>query len=146
MPGLELHVLGCGDAMGSGGRLHSSFLLSGASSRVLVDCGSTGLLAIKRFGVDDFDERVRATEAIVSFGPAAIGPLRAASRDSDPEVAFRARQALKRLETVPHTAVAAAAVRAPMRSLDANRLRVSVSATSSIAASSPTPRISPTNR
>ena len=52
MPGLELHVLGCGDAMGSGGRLHSCFLLSGASSRVLVDCGSTGLLAMKRFGVD----------------------------------------------------------------------------------------------
>jgi hypothetical protein len=70
---------------------------------------------IKRFGVDEFDERVRATEAIQSFGPAAIGPLRAASRDSDPEVAFRARQALKRLETVPHTAVAAAAVRAVVK-------------------------------
>ena len=52
MPGLELHVLGCGDAMGSGGRLHSCFLLSGGASRVLVDCGSTGLLAMKRFGVD----------------------------------------------------------------------------------------------
>ena len=38
--------------MGSGGRLHSCFLLSGPSSRVLVDCGSTGLLAMKRFGVD----------------------------------------------------------------------------------------------
>ena len=49
---VELHVLGCGDAMGSGGRLHSSFLLSTGSSRLLIDCGATGLLAMKRFGVD----------------------------------------------------------------------------------------------
>jgi ribonuclease BN (tRNA processing enzyme) len=49
---VELHVLGCGDAMGGGGRLHSSFLLSSGSSRLLIDCGATGLLAMKRFGVD----------------------------------------------------------------------------------------------
>ena len=52
MSPLELHVLGCGDALGSGGRLHSCYLLSGESSRLLIDCGSTGLLAMKRFGVD----------------------------------------------------------------------------------------------
>jgi len=52
MSRLELHVLGCGDALGSGGRLHSCFLLSAESSRLLIDCGSTGLLAMKRFGVD----------------------------------------------------------------------------------------------
>ena len=34
------------------GRLHSSFLLSSGSSRLLIDCGATGLLAMKRFGVD----------------------------------------------------------------------------------------------
>ena len=49
---VEFHVLGCGDAMGSGGRLHSSFLLSSGPSRLLIDCGATGLLAMKRFGVD----------------------------------------------------------------------------------------------
>ena len=38
--------------MGSGGRLHSSFLLSSGASRLLIDCGATGLLAMKRFGVD----------------------------------------------------------------------------------------------
>lgn len=70
---------------------------------------------IKRFGVDDFDERVRATEEIEAFGPAAIGPLKAASRDPDAEVAFRARVALHKVETVPHTAVAAAAVRAVVK-------------------------------
>ena len=52
MAGVELHVLGCGDAMGSGGRLHSCFLLESESSRLLVDCGATGLLAMRRFGVD----------------------------------------------------------------------------------------------
>ena len=70
---------------------------------------------IKRFGVDDFEERVRATEEIESYGPAAIGPLKAAGSDADPEVAFRARQALKKVETVPHSAVAAAAVRAVVK-------------------------------
>src|SRR5437870_5591118 len=30
---------------------------------------------IKRFGADDFEERVKATEEVERFGPAAIGPL-----------------------------------------------------------------------
>ena len=38
--------------MGSGGRLHSCFLLQAGASRLLVDCGATGLLAMRRFGVD----------------------------------------------------------------------------------------------
>jgi hypothetical protein len=70
---------------------------------------------IKRFGVDDFEERVRATQEIESYGPAAIAPLKAAARDADAEVAFRARQALKKVETVPHSAVASAAVRAVVK-------------------------------
>ena len=70
---------------------------------------------IKRFGVDDFEERVRATQEIESYGPAAIAPLKAAARDTDAEVAFRARQALKKVETVPHSAVASAAVRAVVK-------------------------------
>jgi ribonuclease BN (tRNA processing enzyme) len=45
-------VLGCGDAFGSGGRLHSSFLLQSNGSRLLVDCGATAMLAMRRFGVD----------------------------------------------------------------------------------------------
>ena len=70
---------------------------------------------IKKFGADDFDDRVRATEEVERFGPAAIGPLKAAEKDSDPEVAYRARQALKRMEKVPHSQVAAAAVRAVVK-------------------------------
>jgi hypothetical protein len=72
---------------------------------------------IKRFGADDFDERVKATEEIEVFGPAAIGPLRkiAEDRNGDPEVVFRARITLRKLETVPHSAVAASAVRAVVK-------------------------------
>ena len=70
---------------------------------------------IKKFGADDFEERVKATEEVERFGPAAIGPLKTAETNSDPEVAYRARQALKRMEKVPHSAVAAAAVRAVVK-------------------------------
>ena len=70
---------------------------------------------IARFGADGFDDREQATAAIEAFGPAAIGPLRKAAEGSDPEVVYRARLALRRLETVPHSAVAAAAVRAVVK-------------------------------
>jgi ribonuclease BN (tRNA processing enzyme) len=49
---LDFQVLGCGDAMGSDGRLHSCFSLATGTTRLLVDCGATGLLAMRRFGVD----------------------------------------------------------------------------------------------
>jgi hypothetical protein len=67
---------------------------------------------IKRFGSDDFNERVKATEEIELYGAAAVGPLKAAERDADPEVAYRAKVALKKMAKVPHTLVMAAAVRA----------------------------------
>ncbi len=70
---------------------------------------------IKRFGADDFEERVKATEEVERFGPAAISPLKAAERHADPEIAYRARLALKRMEKVPHSAVVAAAVRAVVK-------------------------------
>jgi outer membrane protein assembly factor BamB len=76
-----------------------------------VDQNSIGEI-IKKFGSDDFEQRLKATEEVEKFGPAAIGPLKAAERDRDPEVAYRAHQALKRMEKVPHSQVAAAAVRA----------------------------------
>ncbi len=61
---------------------------------------------IKRFGADDFDDRVKATEEIEIFGPAAVGPLKTAERDNDPEIAYRARIVLKKMAKVPHSAVA----------------------------------------
>lgn len=43
---------GSGDAFGSGGRLQTTICLSGAGPRVLIDCGATALVALKRAGVD----------------------------------------------------------------------------------------------
>ncbi|HEV3384184.1 MAG TPA: hypothetical protein VG097_05180, partial [Gemmata sp.] len=67
---------------------------------------------IKRFGADDFEERVKATEEIELYGAAAVGPLKAAEKDIDPEVAYRAKLILKRMTKVPHSIVTAAAIRA----------------------------------
>ena len=69
--------------------------------------------AIKRLGTDEFDDRLKAADQVELYGPAAIGPLRTAAQSAaDPEVAYRAMECLKRLEKVPHSTVAAAAVRA----------------------------------
>jgi len=47
---MKLHILGCGDAFGSGGRQQSSYLIDAADRLVLLDCGPTALLALKRAG------------------------------------------------------------------------------------------------
>jgi ribonuclease BN (tRNA processing enzyme) len=49
---VRVRLLGCGDAFGSGGRLHTCFLLEGAGEPVLIDCGATSLQALKREHVD----------------------------------------------------------------------------------------------
>jgi ribonuclease BN (tRNA processing enzyme) len=49
---LKLYVLGCGDAFASGGRRHSSYLLEAFDRLVLLDCGPTTLLALKRAGIE----------------------------------------------------------------------------------------------
>jgi ribonuclease BN (tRNA processing enzyme) len=52
MSQVELQVLGSGDAFGSGGRFQTCFLLRGAGDPVLIACGASSLIAIKRAGVD----------------------------------------------------------------------------------------------
>ena len=52
LPDLKIHVLGSGDAFGSGGRLQTCVLVEGAPGRVLVDCGATSLVAMRRAGID----------------------------------------------------------------------------------------------
>lgn len=47
-----LHVLGCGDAFGSGGRLQTCFRLVGGTDDVLIDCGATSLSGMKHAGID----------------------------------------------------------------------------------------------
>jgi ribonuclease BN (tRNA processing enzyme) len=49
---VEVLLAGTGDAFGSGGRLQTCLCLSGAGTRVLIDCGTTGLIGLKRAGVD----------------------------------------------------------------------------------------------
>lgn len=69
-------------------------------------------ILIKRLGADRFNDRIQAGEELELFGPAAIGLLKTAEKDSDPEIAYQASRVLKRMEKIPHSAVAAAAVRA----------------------------------
>jgi ribonuclease BN (tRNA processing enzyme) len=49
---MKLHVLGCGDAFGSGGRNQSGYLIEASDRLFLLDCGPTTLLAMKRAGFD----------------------------------------------------------------------------------------------
>ena len=57
---MKIHVLGCGDAFGNGGRNQSSYLVDGGNGLFLLDCGPTALLAMKRAGFDP-----RALDAII---------------------------------------------------------------------------------
>jgi ribonuclease BN (tRNA processing enzyme) len=49
---MKLHILGCGDAFGSGGRNQSAYLVEASNRLFLLDCGPTALLAMKRAGFD----------------------------------------------------------------------------------------------
>lgn len=49
---IQLRFLGSGDAFGSGARFQTCLLLSGAGSSLLIDCGASSLIAMKRAGVD----------------------------------------------------------------------------------------------
>jgi ribonuclease BN (tRNA processing enzyme) len=49
---MKLHILGCGDAFGSGGRNQSAYLIESDGRLFLLDCGPTTLLAMKRAGFD----------------------------------------------------------------------------------------------
>ena len=48
---LTLQFLGSGDAFGSGGRFQACIHVKGPSVSVLLDCGASSLVAMKRFGV-----------------------------------------------------------------------------------------------
>ena len=91
-------------------------LIAYLEQRTLTDMDQGKLKEIiQNFGADDFDTRQKASEEIEGYGPAALGPLREAERDPDPEVSYRATQAVKRLNKVRHELVAAAAVRAVLQ-------------------------------
>ena len=54
---MQLRFVGCGDALGSGGRYNTCFHVTGASVNFLIDCGASSLPALKRLGIarDDID-------------------------------------------------------------------------------------------
>ena len=57
---VQLKVIGCGDAFGSGGRLNTCFYLKTEATGFLIDCGASSLPGIKHYGisVDDIDSIV----------------------------------------------------------------------------------------
>jgi ribonuclease BN (tRNA processing enzyme) len=54
---MQLRFVGCGDALGSGGRSNTCFHVTGESVNFLIDCGASSLPALKRQGIarDDID-------------------------------------------------------------------------------------------
>lgn len=49
---LRLQFVGCGDAFGSGGRFNTCFHLTGECTNLLIDCGASSLIAMKKLGID----------------------------------------------------------------------------------------------
>jgi ribonuclease BN (tRNA processing enzyme) len=54
---MRLQFVGCGDALGSGGRYNTCFHLRGDHANCLIDCGASSLSALKKLGIarDDID-------------------------------------------------------------------------------------------
>jgi ribonuclease BN (tRNA processing enzyme) len=48
---MQVQFIGCGDALGSGGRANTCFHVTGKQSNLLIDCGASSLPAMKRLGV-----------------------------------------------------------------------------------------------
>ena len=54
---MQLRFVGCGDALGSGGRFNTCFHITGERVNFLIDCGASSLPALKRLDIvrDDID-------------------------------------------------------------------------------------------
>ncbi len=49
---MRITFVGCGDAFGSGGRFNTCFHVSTETTRFLIDCGASSLIALKRAKID----------------------------------------------------------------------------------------------
>lgn len=49
---MQFTVIGSGDAFGTGGRLHTCYMIEAAGRRVLLDCGVTSQTGLNRQGID----------------------------------------------------------------------------------------------
>jgi ribonuclease BN (tRNA processing enzyme) len=52
---MRLTILGCGDAFGAGGSLHTSFHVRSSASTFLIDCGASTLIGMRRLGLRPSD-------------------------------------------------------------------------------------------
>jgi ribonuclease BN (tRNA processing enzyme) len=52
---MRLTIIGCGDAFGAGGRLHTSFHVRSRAATFLIDCGVTTLIGMRRLGFQPND-------------------------------------------------------------------------------------------
>jgi ribonuclease BN (tRNA processing enzyme) len=54
---MQLQFVGCGDALGSGGRFNTCFHVTGSEVNFLIDCGASSLPALRRLDIarDDID-------------------------------------------------------------------------------------------
>jgi ribonuclease BN (tRNA processing enzyme) len=48
---MQVQFVGCGDALGSGGRYNTCFHVQGDHANFLIDCGASSLPALKRLGI-----------------------------------------------------------------------------------------------
>jgi ribonuclease BN (tRNA processing enzyme) len=48
---MQLRFVGCGDALGSGGRFNTCFHVAGEHTNLLIDCGASSLPALRRLAV-----------------------------------------------------------------------------------------------
>jgi ribonuclease BN (tRNA processing enzyme) len=49
---MQLRVIGCGDAFGSGGRFNTCFQVIAPQATVLIDCGASSMVALRKWQVD----------------------------------------------------------------------------------------------
>jgi len=49
---MEVQFIGSGDAFGSSGRFQTCIVLRGAGAPLLIDCGASSLIAMRRLGID----------------------------------------------------------------------------------------------
>jgi ribonuclease BN (tRNA processing enzyme) len=113
---MQLRFIGCGDALGSGGRYNTCFHVTGRRVNFLIDCGASSLPALKRQGVarDDIDlilithfhgdhfgglpfllldaQFTRRTRPLVIAGPEGIEPRLAQLMEALFENSSRAKQ------------------------------------------------------
>jgi HEAT repeat protein len=87
-------------------------LLKFFRTRTLTDAEHDKLRdAVRLLGDDDFETREKATAQLKAGGKAVLPFLRPAVRDSDPEIAYRAKKCVAELEETPELSMLGAAAR-----------------------------------